>query len=141
MTNKFQIDWQLARLNARKEKDVEKKIEIVTFFLEKFPSVDNYNRVVNWLRMTSLAYKKSSQYAQFLARIQTLQAQLYNIIDYGNNFGKHNLCALYELLKDLESRKYNFQFGGKVPKDHIEFVNELKKAIKEKEAHEMQCRC
>ena len=129
MINKFQIDWQIARLRARKEKGVEGKLQVVTSFLSDFPSLENYDRVMNWLKMTRVAYKDSLQRSKFSRVIQELQEREYNTADYGNNFGTYSLKELDELLRDLEKRKYSFQFKGNAPKDHIEFIEELKKEI------------
>ena len=127
--NKFQIDWQMARLRARGEKDVEKKIQIIVDFIERYPSKDNQVRVLNWVRMTGLAYKDPALKAPFLRVYEELVGKEYKDVDYGNELGRYSISELNSLIKDLESRKYNFQFGGKAPEDHVKFMRMLNNRV------------
>ena len=59
-SNKFNIHWQIVRVKARSIKDVDAKVDFVMDFLNSNKNVHNKDRVSNWLKMTSYAYKAVS---------------------------------------------------------------------------------
>ena len=59
--NKFNIAWQIERVKARSIKDVNQKVKHVVSFLNKNKSKENYERVLNWLKMTKVAYRSEAQ--------------------------------------------------------------------------------
>lgn len=128
MINKFNINWQLARVQARKIKDVEVKIDFVLNFLRKNNSKNNFGRVVNWLKMTRLGYRDVDKRQLFIDALNLIEGAEYNAEDKANDLSMVASDDLLMVYKDLSKRKYGFQYKS-VPKDHIEFINKLKSEL------------
>ena len=132
-TNKFNIHWQLVRTKARKIKDVTEKIEYVLNFLDGHPNKHNFKRVQNWAKMTSLGYPNGSEERKAL--VSMYQYLCDNVNRYNENIDDSNDLStistddLKSVLKDLKTRKYEFQFG-KIPVAHTEFVAKLEDELK-----------
>ena len=125
--NKFNAAWQITRLNAKQEKDVIKKIAGVMQYYKDNKTISDLNRVLNWLRMTKLPYKATPiKQALFDNAIKKIVHDEPTIFDNNSNINDLTPDEISRLLKDLNNRKYDFQMKGKIPKDHIEFVNKLK---------------
>lgn len=123
--NKFNMTWQLIRTKAKLIKDVNQKVNYVLDFVMEDNYFSNYDRVKNWLRTTSYAYKDRSVFNNALSFIETLEYIDGDSDDDLNNFDKGEIEMV---LKDLNKRKYNFQFNG-APKDHIVFVGRLNEVL------------
>jgi len=123
--NKFNMTWQLIRTKAKLIKDVDQKVNYVLNFIKEDNYFSNYDRVKNWLRTSSYAYKDRSVFNNALSFIETLEYIDGDSDDDLNNFDKSEIEMV---LKDLNKRKYNFQFNG-VPKDHIVFVGRLNEVL------------
>lgn len=126
--NKFNMTWQLIRTKAKLIKDVNKKVNYVLDFVKEDNYFSNYDRVKNWLRTTSYAYKDRSVFNNALTLLETLNYIEGDSDDDLNNFDQSEIEMV---LKDLNKRKYNFQFKG-APKDHIVFVEKLTEVINER---------
>lgn len=131
-TNKFNIHWQIVRTKARSIKNVDDKISYVLGFLNKHPNIHNYNRVLNWVKMTGIAYPDNSEQQQaFNDTLIQLQNDKDNFIskdDDDNDLSIISTDDLKLVLNDLKKRKYGFQYKT-VPKAHIEFVDKLEQEI------------
>jgi len=127
--NKFNLQWQIVRLQARELKDVELKIVHVIQFLQHNKNVHNYERVMNWCKMTALGYKKSGKDAKFAPMIETLleykKYYINNVEDTVEEWELTSTETLVALQKDLKKRTNNFMHGGKMPKDQEEFMAKL----------------
>jgi len=134
-TNKFNIHWQLVRTKARSIKDVTEKIEYVLNFLDGHPNKHNYNRVMNWVKMTGVAYPKGSNESKaFINMHQYLidnENRYKDATDDLNDLTNISTDDLKLVLKDLKSRKYDFQFG-KTPIAHIDFVAKLEEELEKR---------
>jgi len=124
--NKFSIDWQICRVRARSIKDVDNKIKFVISFLETYRSKENVERVLNWLKMTRVGYKDEAIRKKFDRVIDDVKV---TGLDYFEKDNVNDLSCVSDediemVLKDLNKRKYGFQFN-KVPKDHVKFVSAL----------------
>lgn len=131
MINKYEINWQIARLRAKKCRHVEGKIATVSRFLGENYDNANLVRVTNWAKMTALGYKSKNQEAVELLNsfVSTLSTDVFSTREYfENDFSAYSTAELRDLLKDLKSRKFNFHYT-KLPKDHILFVAELEKYL------------
>ena len=131
--NKFNIHWQIVRTQAKAIKSVKDKIQHVLSFLEENPNHHNYIRVLNWLKTTGMAYPKGSPMAQaFHDAIDTLAENVEDYVnvldDIDNDLSNISTEDLKMVLKDLNKRKYNFQFK-KTPQDHIDFVATVEKEL------------
>lgn len=127
---KFNSAWQLARLKAKKIKDVDQKIKsVLEYYKSNFTKSDR-SRVLNWLRTTRMAYKSSPQLQQtFDFAIRVVHSDSPTKYDNESKLSDLTKQEAQDILKDLKSRKYNFQFKS-TPKEHTEFVAELEKYIK-----------
>lgn len=127
--NKFNIHWQIVRVNARKIKNVSEKIDYVKVFIVNHPNVYNYDRVMNWSKMTKVAYPKDSLeqslFNNFIHYLEQHQEDFEDPNDMDNDLSKISTNDLKTVYDDLTKRKYGFQFKT-APKDHIEFMKELK---------------
>ena len=126
-TSKFDMSWQLIRTQARQIKDVQSKINFVLEFLEKNPNIHNYLRVKNWLNMTKIGYKDFTSQQKFdeaLNYLEEEKAKFQSTEDNNKKLSDFSTNELNIVYKDLNKRKYNFQFN-KTPVAHIEFIKAL----------------
>ena len=132
--NKFNIHWQLTRVQAKKLKDPDEKISHVLGFLKKHPTQENHGRVLNWMRMTGLGYSgdvrsKFNKHADHLANTKDKYTSR-------EKPGSGDLSGvsdkdLESVHKDLKNRKYGFQFKS-TPKAHTEYVKKLGSEIEKR---------
>lgn len=54
---KYNLLWQLTRVKNKKEKSLKNKLDNVVSFLHNYPSVDNKDRILNYLNGLELGYK------------------------------------------------------------------------------------
>lgn len=139
MANKFNIHWQIVRVDARHEKDPKKKLKIVLKFLETYPNIHNFDRILNWVKMTGVAYKNKNEevFNLFLKTESNLEKHKSrfekNSKDLSNNLTSISTEDLYKVYNDLKKRKYGFQYKA-VPVSHIEFMEKLKSELQRRES-------
>jgi|TARA_B110000285_G_scaffold193566_1_gene222666 hypothetical protein len=125
VSDKWDIDWQVVRVNARLIKDYDDKFNYVIDWFKDHPSKNNYGNVKNWIKMTCMGYKKDPKnWIQIIDEVNILSFQKMSLLS------EVNTEDLQRVLNDLSKRKYNFQFKGRVPKGHIEFVSALEDELK-----------
>ena len=126
--NKFNVHWQIIRTRARAIKDVNRKIDFVLQFLNANPNICNYDRVLNWVRMTGIAYPKGSDsnkaFTQTAQELIEKESGYNDQADMDNDLSTIDTEELQLIYKDLKKRKYGFQYAT-VPKDHVEFIGNL----------------
>ncbi len=133
VVNKFSGPWQALRVKVKGEKTPSKKILMVLNFLENNPTRENRERVRNFLAMTKVAYKDESIRQEFDDGLATLDnADQYKPED--RLIGPEVLSDedLIAVKNDLKKRRYDFQFKGKAPKDHIDFMDKLETEMKKR---------
>jgi len=132
MVNKFNIHWQIIRTKARSIKDFNEKISYVKKFLNEHPNKNNFGRVLNWVKMTGVAYPAGSKAQQAFIDaendLKSNQEKYTSEDDNSNDLGKITTDDLNLVYKDLKKRKYGFQYKS-VPKAHIEFVERLEQEL------------
>ena len=130
--NKFNIGWQAVRTEARSIKDVNEKIKFVLDFLNNHPNIYNYERVMNWIKMTGVAYPdKSESRNAFKITEHQLRNNRQNYSseeDDSEDLSKISTDTLRMVLDDLKKRKYGFQFK-QVPPAHTAFVERLEQEL------------
>lgn len=137
--NKFNISWQIVRVNARSIKNVNDKVEYVLSFLKDNPNKHNYERVLNWLNMTKLGYK-SDQHAidVFDSAIESITHHKTDRFsseeDSPNDLEDISTEDLKKVYKDLKQRKYGFQYKS-VPIAHTKFLNELENELDKRQSN------
>lgn len=135
MTNKFNIHWQIVRVKLRQVKDVRDKINAALKFLNDNKNAHNYERVLNWLKTTKMGYsgagsdtlEKFDGAVVYLKRMRE-EGWYSSSNDTDNDLSKVPHNDLQMVYKDLQKRKYGFQFKTP-PKDHVAFMEDLKKAL------------
>ncbi len=133
MANKFNIHWQIARAEAKKIKDPQEKLKFVLKFLRDNNNAHNFDRVLNWVKMTGVAYKTKNKeaYERFESaadRLEKMESEYSSTKDMSNDLSKISLADLKMVYSDLKARKYGFQYKS-VPVAHTEFLAKLKKEI------------
>lgn len=125
--NKFNIHWQLVRVQAKKMKTPDEKISHVMSYLNKHPTKENHGRVLNWMRMTGLGYKgevrdKFNKHADNLSNTK----DKYKTAEHEGSGSLENVSTkdIESVHKDLKNRKYGFQIKT-VPKAHTDYVSKL----------------
>ena len=127
MTNKFNIHWQIVRVNARDIKCTTEKILYVMHFLNDNKNIYNYDRVMNWLKMTGFGYqgKEREKFENAVATLEQKRERYESPKDMDNDLSKiESYDDLNRVYKDLLRRKYDFMIN-KEPKDHTEFMKIL----------------
>jgi hypothetical protein len=130
--DKYQIDWQIVRARAKKLKDYAEKISLVKDFILSNTTIENIERASNWANMSVLGYKSkniqaAAAFTNFVCYLDENFEDAENEV-FENDFTKYKFEDLEMLLKDLKSRKFDFQYNG-VPKAQEMFVEELENYI------------
>lgn len=130
--NKFNIHWQIVRVDAKAIKDPQSKIDYVMKYLNDNKNKHNYSRVYNWLRMTGFAYKNDDRimFERAVIALAERSNEFMSDVDNDNDLSKVLASDLLKVHKDLSKRKYDFQYKS-APKDHGGFMVKLEHAIKE----------
>lgn len=130
VVNKYHLDWQVARLGAKQEKDILAKSHRIRVFFIHQKSEQNRRRALNWAKMTKLAYaeEKRGPFDALINMLNNWEGKLEYKDEDMHNFENYQLRTLESLQKDLNSRKWNFQYN-KAPKSHVEFMSKLKEYI------------
>lgn len=100
---KYNLNWQLARINNKKV-DLSTKLYNMRNFLNKYPSIENKERVLNYLKGLELGYKTLEQRAMVRCTYNLLKDKLCNNNDVDisvENVTDKQLTILY---KDLYNR-------------------------------------
>jgi hypothetical protein len=134
--NKFSLPWQIVRVQVRSIKNVPQKISRVVAFLKDNPNAHNYERVMNWLKMTQVAYKGDDRllFDPAIHELTTHKSRYDSQADTPVDLSKFSTADIQMVLKDLSKRKYGFQFAT-TPKDHIAFVEALHTELASRDKH------
>ena len=128
--NKFNNKWQLERLSLKDVKDVDKKLDKLTSFLNKNVNKHMYARCLNWLRMTKVSYKDESVRKKFDDVIEKFEDNKSKWLDVDEDpdikLDSINDETLAKLYLDINGRKNSFQYGGNAPKDQKDYLKKLK---------------
>lgn len=130
--NKFNIHWQIARLQAKELSEASEKVSLVLRFLVENPNSHNYERVLNWVRMSGMSAKghhAKRQYEEAEHWLRKQQAEFVDPVDTSNSLTPVETEVLVAVLHDIEKRSYNFQYNGHKPKDHVEFVAKIQEEL------------
>lgn len=130
--NKFNIHWQKVRVEAKALSEAEEKIALVLGFLWSHPNMHNYDRVLNWVRMSSMAAKGNHakrQYDEAEHWLRKQQSEFMDPSDMSNSLTPIETSVLEAVLRDLNKRTYNFQYNGHKPKAHTEFVARIQEEL------------
>lgn len=131
-SDKWNISWQVARVRVKRIKDVREKVEFMQEWLHRFNYYPNVDRIRNWLRMSIMSAnsKTGEIYKEALTNLEHYaKHHQFESGDMNNDIYEFETYQIADVLKDLESRTYGFQFK-KPPKAHITFVERLQHALR-----------
>lgn len=130
VVNKYHPAWQIVRVKARSIKDPSDKLTYVVDWFNENSTLENYERVHNWIKMTAIAYRDLDK-RMFLSCLVELEDEKenYRSAEEDYDFSYYSREDLEMVYKDLLKRKYGFQYK-KVPKSHIQFMDNLSRYLK-----------
>ena len=64
--SKYDIHWQIVRVQAKKYKDISSKINYVLDFYSNHKTLDNHERIMNWLEGLAMGYRDVHTKAKIL---------------------------------------------------------------------------
>ena len=132
VVNKYHPAWQIIRVKARLEKDPALKLMSVQDWFDNNPSVQNYERVHNWIKMTAMGYRDETKemFLRSLVELEAIKDQCKLVVEDDWMLGLYDTDDLRLVYKDLLKRKYGFQFK-KVPLSHTLFMARLSEYLDE----------
>lgn len=132
--SKYHLDWQVTRVLAKDLKTAEEKIFHVLDFLQRFKSIQNHERVFNYLEGLSLGYKKRDlrSYNIILKHIEDLKDKEDYVFSDDNSVIEWDSKLLYKCYKDNMKRYTSYCTKGYFHKELYEFCLSFKCSDKEK---------
>ena len=128
--NKFNIHWQIARCEAKMLASVDDKCQHVLRFLDQNPCIQNYYRVLNWFQTAKLGYSQLERTTfDWYLRQLSQKSYAHRLEDIDNYFSEIATEDLLMVRRDLSKRKYGFQYAGRVPQQHVEFMESLTREL------------
>ena len=79
--SKYDIHWQIVRVQAKKYKDISAKINYVLEFYSNYKTLDNHERILNWLEGLAMGYKNPHNKAKILG---TTSEFIFSVVQNGN---------------------------------------------------------
>lgn len=138
VVNKFNIRWQITRVEARSLPTVTEKIDHVLGYLKAYPNIHNWHRVMNWTKTSCMSanWLSKQEYESFSLWLIRNKPRFMDSEDNSNSLTPIATDELLAVLVDLNKRNYGFQFNGHTPKAHIEFVKKLEAELERRKACE-----
>lgn len=131
--NKFDLKWQVFRVNLKSLKTFEEKTEAVVEFLKANPTRGTKARVLNYLEGLSMAYRDSDRAFILSIKKELESFPVSESIDFvPNNYEKFTRTELHKLAKDLFIRTKKWLLKGYRHEDQISFLKGLLIYLKDK---------
>jgi len=126
--NKFNSAWQVVQYQAKSIKTVQDKINLVQDYFKKNNNIHDKERVLIWMKMTLLGYKKSAPETSLLFNkdIDTINETHCTQEDNKSEIKDLSTQEIKDLIKDISNRKYNFNFNEKIPLSFLYFRRRFK---------------
>lgn len=131
VVNKFNIRWQITRVEARSLPTVTEKIDHVLGYLKAYPNIHNWHRVMNWTKTSCMSACSLSkrEFESFELWLNRHKALFMDSEDNSNSLMMIGTEDIKMVLEDLNKRNYGFQFNGRTPQSHTDFVDSLNKEL------------
>lgn len=131
VVNKFNIRWQITRVEARSLPTVTEKIDHVLGYLKAYPNIHNWYRVMNWTKTSCMSACPLSkrEFESFELWLVRNKPRFMDSEDNSNSLTMISTEDIEIVLEDLNKRNYGFQFNGRTPQSHIDFVESLNKEL------------
>jgi len=122
---KYNLLWQLVRMQNKKIKRLQDKLYNVTMFLHKYASAQNKERVLNYLEGLALGYKDVDSRCIIYYHINMLRGFTPTDIEQDIPLFSVNTKDLLSLYKDLYRRNANWLRNNYRNTDLNEFLEKL----------------
>lgn len=127
---KYTVEWQIARVRAKKAKKCEDKLEIVKTYFDDKTTYSRFERSYNWTEGLLRGYKdqiNKAKTAAFLDYLEKNKPQ-YSSIDLDHDdFSITEPELIRFLYKDLYKRTQKWLQQGYAHKEQITFLHNLAK--------------
>ena len=101
--NKYNLNWQLTRVQNKKL-NLSDKLYKIRIFLSAYPSLENKERVLNYLKGLELGYKTIQERSMVHSTYNLLKEKQCNELDVDINIENVETKDLKILYKDLYNR-------------------------------------
>lgn len=120
------MSWQKVRTEVRSLENAGLKVGAVNRFLQDNPTYENAMRVLNWAKMSKVAYRDDISKKHFDILIDYIEDKEWTEHEK-EPIGPEDFATkdIQLVLKDLSKRKNAFQHGGKKPAQQKEFEEKL----------------
>ena len=133
--SKYNFDWQIVRVLAKTQmSDLNDKLFLVNDFFDNNPTIENQERVINWLEGLSLGYKHNNEDAVYIIGLEIMRYKEMKDLSKENILSKEELLvevfktyvkARINLWKDLFKRNEKWLSKGYNQKDLNDFMDFL----------------
>jgi hypothetical protein len=131
-SEKYILRWQIARIQAKKVKNIDTKIFIIKKYFRTYPSLNDKDRVLNWIDGSIIGYKditSKRKLGDFKIQIENTEVLPIDFSD--SHFAEYNEKTLIELVKDLYKRNKKWADKGYIHKSQVEFLTKLYNFLEE----------
>jgi len=139
---KYNIDWQIIRVCAKKMKTCEEKIAVCEQYFKENMTVDNKERYINWLEGLLLGYKASNDMQSVDIIIEKIdesysikcKSKETNQVSSESSILKYDDKRLSTVFNDLCDRNIRWLSKGYFNTELNEFIDNIHKCIRDKHA-------
>lgn len=109
---KYNVHWQVVRVQAKKYKDVDSKLNYVLNFYKAHKTLDNHERIMNWIEGLAMGYKDLSTKAKInsykeLFDKSTIKEPIINVDKIQDQAYKDSKLYNQILIKECFNDNYN----------------------------------
>jgi len=123
--SKYDLDWQVFRVNQKKLPDIDSKLKSVHMFFRYHKNIADRERVLNYLEGLAIAYRGEERQLirDFAADLAKMRVSQENRIEFDPS--KYTLEELMEVVKDLFARNKKWLLKGYRHEEQINFLRKL----------------
>lgn len=129
-SNKFVLDWQVDRVEAKNTKSFDKKVKIIKAYVLNNKTVESHDRALNWANSFLGRYSKIEEIKNFKLFLNELKYKS-NEGEIINDFNSYNDKIKIKVLKDLLLRNKKWLVKGYRHENQNKFIVELFKSFKD----------
>ena len=137
---KYNVHWQVVRVQAKKYKDVDSKLNYVLNFYKAHKTLDNHERIMNWIEGLAMGYRDLSTKAKInsykelfdkstikepIIKVDQIQDQVYK------DSKLYNSIVIKECFNDNYNRFKKWASEGYIHEELYEFTYGLLKYLTE----------
>jgi len=130
---KYNIGWQIVRVHLKKFKDIDEKLMIASHFFVSNKTIDNKERVINWLEGLAMGYKAAKNDDAILKirsaiisyELKEASVKEANRISTTHEMRKYSTKERKDLWEDLLKRNSKWLLKGYYQNEINEFMDNL----------------